>query len=203
MSLVFHKEPIELCAKTLQSLLDKFASYTSEVRASGDDEEMYEEYISTINPQLGSIDTIKMSRNSLQELIDLLRKEFEVAKSKKKDLVSEVEEIKKETKFNEKIANANEMIFILGTRITEAKNLMSKLARKLGKARVDVENACRTVPASREDHWPLTETQGKGQGGCEIMSHSKARANETPAFLWKRRGVPRILGRLRYSGASE
>ncbi|KAK6742872.1 hypothetical protein RB195_010249 [Necator americanus] len=134
MTLVFHKRPILLSAKTLQSLLDKYSTYSDEIKPSGTDEERYEEYLSAANLLSGSIETIKMSRNALQALIDKLQKEYEEARSKgnKKDLTNEVEEIENGTQFNERIAKANEMVYILSARVTEARNHMGKLARKMG-----------------------------------------------------------------------
>ncbi|KAK6764628.1 hypothetical protein RB195_024811 [Necator americanus] len=134
MTLVFHKRPILLSAKTLQSLLDKYSTYSEEIKPSGTDEERYEEYLSAANLLSGSIETIKMSRNAHQALIDKLQKEYEEARSKgnKKDLTNEVEEIENNTQFNERIAKANEMVYILSVRVTEARNHMGKLARKMG-----------------------------------------------------------------------
>ncbi|KAK6750546.1 hypothetical protein RB195_002489 [Necator americanus] len=134
MTLVFHKRPILLSAKTLQSLLDKYSTYSDEIKPSRTDEERYEEYLSAANLLSGSIETIKMSRNALQALIDKLQKEYEEARSKgnKKDLTNEVEEIENDTQFNERIAKANEMVYILSARVTEARNHMGKLARKMG-----------------------------------------------------------------------
>ncbi|CAJ0606944.1 unnamed protein product [Cylicocyclus nassatus] len=134
MALIFHKKPIELSSKTLQSLLDKYASYSEEVKASGTEEEQYDEYLSAANLISGGIDNLKMSRNALQSLIDKLQKEYDEARAKgnKKELVNEVEEIEKDTGFTEKIAKANELIYILNARATEARNQMGKLARKLG-----------------------------------------------------------------------
>ncbi|KAK6736395.1 hypothetical protein RB195_019213 [Necator americanus] len=134
MTLVFHKRPILLSAKTLQSLLDKYSTYSDEIKPSGTDEERYEEYLSAANLLSGSIETIKMSRNAFQALIDKLQKEYEEARSKgnKKDLTNEVEEIENDAQFNERIAKANEMVYILSARVTEARNHMGKLARKMG-----------------------------------------------------------------------
>ncbi|KHJ80491.1 hypothetical protein OESDEN_19834, partial [Oesophagostomum dentatum] len=68
------------------------------------------------------------------DLIDKLQTEFEDARTKanKKEVEKELEEIETQTKFTEAIANANEMMFMLGARLTEAKNHAEKLARKLG-----------------------------------------------------------------------
>ncbi|KAL6724140.1 hypothetical protein Aduo_019055 [Ancylostoma duodenale] len=134
MTLVFHVKPIALSAKTLQSLMDKYATYSEEIKPSGTDEEKYEEYLSAVNLLSGSIETIKMSRNALQALIDKLQKEYDDAKAKgnRKELTNEVEDIKNDSHFTEKIARANEMTYILTTRVTEARNHMGKLARKMG-----------------------------------------------------------------------
>ncbi|KAK6761114.1 hypothetical protein RB195_022254 [Necator americanus] len=53
-------------------------------------------------------------------------------KGNKKDLEKEVEEIESETKFTDIMARANEMIFMLEARATEAANQADKFARKLG-----------------------------------------------------------------------
>ncbi|KAL6739059.1 hypothetical protein Aduo_012548 [Ancylostoma duodenale] len=73
---------------------------------------------------------MKMSRNALQALIDKLLKEYDDARAKgnKKELTNEVEDIENDSHFTEKIAKANEMIYIP----TVAGNHMGKLARKMG-----------------------------------------------------------------------
>ncbi|KAK6764238.1 hypothetical protein RB195_024523 [Necator americanus] len=53
-------------------------------------------------------------------------------KSNKKYLKKEVEEIENETKFTDIMAKANEVIFMLEARATEAASQANKFARKLG-----------------------------------------------------------------------
>ncbi|KAK6764708.1 hypothetical protein RB195_024874 [Necator americanus] len=105
-----------------------------EIKPSETDEEKYEKYLNAANLLSGSTETIKMSRNALQALIDKLQKEYEEARSKgnKKDLTNEVKEIENDTQINERIAKANGMVYVLSARVTEARNHMGKLARKMG-----------------------------------------------------------------------
>ncbi|KAL6727013.1 hypothetical protein Aduo_008929 [Ancylostoma duodenale] len=162
MTLVFHKKPIALSARTLQSLLEKYFTYSEEVKPSGTDEEKYEEYMSATNLLSGSIETIKMSRNALQSLIDKLQKEFEEARTKgnKKNLTNEVEEIENDAQFTEKIAKANEMIYILSARVTEARNQMGKLARKMGIAHKELKKS--KIPGKTEANVDQATTSGPG-----------------------------------------
>ena len=90
MALIFHKEPIILSANTLQTLLNKYSSYSEELKLTGTDEENYEEYLNASNLIPGGIDNIRSSRNALQTLIDKLQREYEEAKVKgnKKDLTN-------------------------------------------------------------------------------------------------------------------
>uniref|UniRef100_A0A7I4YK08 CdvA domain-containing protein n=1 Tax=Haemonchus contortus TaxID=6289 RepID=A0A7I4YK08_HAECO len=134
MSLIFHKKPIGYSAKTLSTLLDKYSSYAEEINSAGDDRTQYEEYSTAVNLIAGGIKIIKSSRDSLQSLVDKLEKEFDEAKTRgnKKDLINDIEDIDSEYKFTEKIARANEMIYVLEARLTESRNKLQKLAQKLG-----------------------------------------------------------------------
>ncbi|KAK6764141.1 hypothetical protein RB195_024461 [Necator americanus] len=134
MSLVFHRKPMAHSVKTLQLLLEKFSLYKEECNPNGSDEEMFEAYLTSTNLIKSGMKTIDQSRNSLQSLIDKLQMEYNDSKTKgnKKDLEKEVEEIESETKFTDIMARANEVIFMLEARATEAASQANKFARKLG-----------------------------------------------------------------------
>ncbi|VDO88457.1 unnamed protein product [Haemonchus placei] len=134
MSLIFHKKPIGYSAKTLSTLLDKYSPYAEETNSEGDDRTQYEEYTTAVNLIADGIKIIKSSRDSLQSLVDKLEKEFDEAKSRgnKKDFINDIEDIDSECKFTEKIARANEIIYVLEARLTESRNKLPKLAQKLG-----------------------------------------------------------------------
>ncbi|KAK6044468.1 hypothetical protein COOONC_18027, partial [Cooperia oncophora] len=99
-----------------------------------EDSAKYEEYCTAINLITGGIKIIKSSQENLQTLVDKLEKAYEESKSKgnKKDLVSEIEEIDQYCQFSEKIAGANDIIFVLQARINEYRDKVHKLALKLG-----------------------------------------------------------------------
>ncbi|KAK6017462.1 hypothetical protein OSTOST_17019, partial [Ostertagia ostertagi] len=134
MSLTFHRKPIKFSANTLETLLAKYQPYTEEILPTGEDSTKYEEYCSAINLIIGGIKIIKSSQEHLQNLVDKLEKAYEESKTKgnKKDLVNEVEEIDQQCQFSEKIAKANETIFVLQARINEYRDKVHKLALKLG-----------------------------------------------------------------------
>ncbi|EYC10154.1 hypothetical protein Y032_0057g2793 [Ancylostoma ceylanicum] len=134
MAFIFHKKPIVYSAKTLSTLLDKFRAYTEEISPTGDENNQYEELTTAVNLIGGGIKLIQQSRDALQTLVNKLEKEFDVMKLKgnRKELISEVEEIDNETHFNEKIASANDMVYVLETRLTETRSKAHKIAQKLG-----------------------------------------------------------------------
>lgn len=115
-------------------MLEKYKSYTEEIAPKGDDNSQYDEYSTAVNLLAGGIAIIQSSRNSFQGLVDKLQREFDESKAKgsKKGLIAEVEDIDSECQFTERIAKANEMIYVLEARLTESRNKMSKLAQKLG-----------------------------------------------------------------------
>ena len=84
-------------------------------------------------PDSGEHQTIEQSKNSLQTLIGKLQTEFLGAhKSEQKEVEKGPEGIGSLKKFTEAIAKANEMIFMLSTRLTETKNHAERLAHKHG-----------------------------------------------------------------------
>ena len=134
MSLTFHRKPIKLGALSLQTLITKYQQYINGISPEGDERAQYDEYCTAINLTITGIRIIKSSRNNLQTLVDKLEKVYEESRSKgiKKDLVNEVEEIDRESHFSEKIASANDTIFILEARASEYRDKANKLALKLG-----------------------------------------------------------------------
>ncbi|KAK6764905.1 hypothetical protein RB195_025010 [Necator americanus] len=133
MSLVFNRKPMAHSDKTLQLLLEKFPLYVEEWNPNGSEDEMFEVYLTSTNLIKRSIKTIEQSRNSLQSLIDKLKMEYNDSRTKgnKKELEKEIEEIESETKFTDIMERANEMIFMLEARATEAASQADKFARKL------------------------------------------------------------------------
>ncbi|KAK6764788.1 hypothetical protein RB195_024928 [Necator americanus] len=136
MSSVFHRKPMAHSAKTLQLLLEKFSLYKEVCNPNGSEEEMFEAYLTSTNLIKGSIKAIEQSANSLQSLIDKLKMEYNDSRTKgnKKELEKEIEEIESETKFTDIMERANEMIYMLEGRATEAASQANKFARKLGKS---------------------------------------------------------------------
>ena len=134
MAFIFHKKPIAYSAKTLSTLLDKFKTYTEEVTPTGDDRNQYEELTTAVNLISSGIKLVQQSRDALQTLVNKLEKEFDELKLKgnRKELVAEVEEIDAETHYNEKIASANDIVYVLETRLTETRTKAQKIAQKLG-----------------------------------------------------------------------
>ncbi|KAL6738168.1 hypothetical protein Aduo_011745 [Ancylostoma duodenale] len=132
MAFIFHKKPIAYSAKTLSTLLEKFKPYTEEISPNGDDSKQHEELTNAVNLITGGIKLIQQSRDALQSLVNKLEKEFDELKLKgnRKELVNEVEEIDNETHFNEKIASSNDMIYVLETRVNEARSKANKIAQK-------------------------------------------------------------------------
>ncbi|KAK6030102.1 putative ATP synthase F0, A subunit [Ostertagia ostertagi] len=173
MSLIFHKKPIGFSAKTLNTLLDKYSSYAEEIKPIGDDRSQYEEYSSAANLIAGGIKIIKSSRDSLQALVDKLEKEFDDAKSKgnKKDLISEIEDIDTECKFTEKIARANEMIYVLEARLTESRNKLQNLAQKLGVDPNKNETAQRSSASTKKESTAEPEIDGDSAWLSEDLSN--------------------------------
>uniref|UniRef100_A0A7I4Z127 Peptidase A2 domain-containing protein n=1 Tax=Haemonchus contortus TaxID=6289 RepID=A0A7I4Z127_HAECO len=134
MSLTFHRKPIKFSANTLETLVAKYQVYTEEIKPTGDDSTKYEEYCTAINLIIGGIKIIRSCQENLQNLVDKLEKAYEEAKTKgnKKVLVNEIEEIDQQYQFSEKIAKANEIVFILEARSNEYRDRVLKLASKLG-----------------------------------------------------------------------
>ncbi|KAK6763461.1 hypothetical protein RB195_023963 [Necator americanus] len=95
---------------------------------------MFEAYLTSTNLIKAAIKTIEESRSSLQSLIDKLQMEYNDSKTKgnKKDFEIEVEEIENEANVTDVMARANEMIFMLEARATEAANQADNFATKLG-----------------------------------------------------------------------
>ncbi|KAL6727577.1 hypothetical protein Aduo_009442 [Ancylostoma duodenale] len=134
MAFIFHRKPISYSAKTLSTLLEKYKSYTEEVEPTGDENSQYDELTSTVNLLSGGIKIIQQSRDALQTLINKMEKEFDELKLKgnRKELANEIEEIDNEARFNEKIAAANDTLYVLEARLTETRSKRHKIATKLG-----------------------------------------------------------------------
>ncbi|KHJ87534.1 hypothetical protein OESDEN_12689 [Oesophagostomum dentatum] len=149
MAFIFHRKPITYSAKTLSTLLEKFKTYTEEVSPNGDDKNQYEELTTAVKLISGGIKLVQQSRDALQALVNKLEKEFDELKLKgsRKELANEVEEIDAETRYNEKIAAANDLVYVLEARLTETRTKAQKIARKLG---IDSETFEMSTSASSE-----------------------------------------------------
>ncbi|KAL6738103.1 hypothetical protein Aduo_011689 [Ancylostoma duodenale] len=134
MAFTFHKKPIKYAAQTLETLLDKYKSYSEGITPAGEEEKQYDEYSTAVNLIRGGISIVQSSKKSLEILVEKLEKDYEEAKSKgnKKDLINEIEDIDKEARFTEIIPKANELVYILEARTTEYRDKMYKLAANLG-----------------------------------------------------------------------
>ncbi|KAL6731108.1 hypothetical protein Aduo_002014 [Ancylostoma duodenale] len=186
MAFIFHKKPILYSAKTLSTLLDKFRAYTEEVSPAGDENNQYEELTTAVNLISGGIKLIQQSRDALQTLVSKLEKEFDVLKLKgnRKELVSEVEEIDNETHFNEKIASANDMVYVLETRLTETRSKAHQVAQKLGidpqKSEINTSTRSETLSSKKTSEARCSEDRGRELSPNEAtwLSQDLSESNE-------------------------
>ncbi|CAJ0602740.1 unnamed protein product [Cylicocyclus nassatus] len=133
MAFLFHKKPIAYSARTLGTLLEKYKGYAEEISPCGNETKQYDELNNAVELISGGMKLIKQSRDALQVLVDKLEKEFDDLKMKgsRKELVSEIEDIEKETQFSEKIAAANDTLYVLEARLNETRSKVKRIARKL------------------------------------------------------------------------
>ena len=110
--------------KTLKSMTNNFASYTEPKQYSPDDQLQYEELLQAIDFINGGISQIASGKNELNALITQAKEDYNNLKSKeeRKNFLVEFEKIENETNFNDVIASATEMIYMLNTRLTEARS---------------------------------------------------------------------------------
>lgn len=133
MDVILYKKPISISVNTLNALTDNFKCYTLAQKYSGEIEIQYEEVQTAIDLMSGGIRQISRARQELKSQISQLKKEYSEAASKeeKKSLLTIIEDIEKETNFNDVVGKADEMQYMLESRLTEAKSTKNRLARKL------------------------------------------------------------------------
>ncbi|KHJ88957.1 hypothetical protein OESDEN_11238 [Oesophagostomum dentatum] len=134
MALIFYKKPIVLGAKTLKTLTDNASSYTKSLEPCENDELYFNNCSRAADLITEMIIQIRSSKDSLQRKVDKMQARYDQTsgKDEKKELLREVVEIEKESKYPEIMAAAIEMIYMLDTRLTEANYDKTRLAKKLG-----------------------------------------------------------------------
>ncbi|KAL6740834.1 hypothetical protein Aduo_014148 [Ancylostoma duodenale] len=134
MAFAFYRKPLLLSAKTLKTLVENFSSYTKPLEITEIEDELFHKCCRATDLITEAINQIKTSKESLQRQFDKMQALYEntTAKSEKKDMFSELQEIENESKFQKVIASANETIFMLEIRQTEARHDKLRLSQKLG-----------------------------------------------------------------------
>ncbi|KIH57511.1 hypothetical protein ANCDUO_12297, partial [Ancylostoma duodenale] len=131
MESILYKQPIIISVKTL---IDNFKEYSKTQKYSEDETVQYDEAQTAIDLITGGITQLRSSSNELKTLVKQLKDDFMAMTSKeeKKSLLHLIESLEKETNFNEALGNANELIYMLEARVTEAKSTRHRLSRKHG-----------------------------------------------------------------------
>ncbi|CAJ0594579.1 unnamed protein product [Cylicocyclus nassatus] len=133
MAFTLHKKPIAYSAKSLGTLVEKYRGYSEGVSTSGNETKQLDELYNAADLISGGIELIRESRDALQILVDKLDKQFDDlnVKGNRKELLAEIEEIDKDTQYSEKIAAANDTMYVLKARLNETRTKAKRLAKKL------------------------------------------------------------------------
>lgn len=134
MALHFHKSPIIHSATTLKTLVSRYSEYTTKTDYPIINEDSYEKCRSTITLRLSGVRQIREGRENLKTLYSEIRDEYKNCKNKseRKDLMLEIEEIEQESKLQEAIAEANDLMYMLIARFDESKCIKQRMDVKLG-----------------------------------------------------------------------
>ncbi|KAL6738253.1 hypothetical protein Aduo_011820 [Ancylostoma duodenale] len=134
MAFAFYRKPLLLSTKTLKTLVENFSSYTKPLEITENEEELFHKCCRATDFISEAINQTSKSKESLQRHFDKLQALYEntTAKSEKKDMFPELQEIANESEFQGFIASANETIFMLEIRQTEARHDKLRLSQKLG-----------------------------------------------------------------------
>ncbi|XGW33827.1 hypothetical protein V3C99_017913, partial [Haemonchus contortus] len=133
MSLHFHRRPIISNATTLKNLVVRYREYTTKVDYPAADEETYEQCRSAIALLESGIRQINLGTEQLRKLYSEIREEYQNCKNKaeRKDIMLEIEQIEEDSNLHTILADANELGFMLTTRLDEAKCARDRLDVKL------------------------------------------------------------------------
>lgn len=103
MDTILHKKPIIISVNTLNTLKDNFRQYTEPVKYSEDEKAQLEEAQTAIDLINGGIRQINRARQDLKSQISELKNEYNTVttKEEKKALINMLEDIEKETNFND------------------------------------------------------------------------------------------------------
>ncbi|KHJ84902.1 hypothetical protein OESDEN_15378, partial [Oesophagostomum dentatum] len=134
MAFAFYRKPVVLSAKTMKALLENFSEYTKPLDITENDEDLFHKCCRATDLITEAVNQIKTCKESLQTQFDKMQTMYENtnAKSDKKEMLSELQEIENECKFQEIMASANDAIFMLEIRSTEARHDKLRLSQKLG-----------------------------------------------------------------------
>ncbi|RCN31239.1 hypothetical protein ANCCAN_22977 [Ancylostoma caninum] len=133
MESIKYTKPIAHSVNTLKLLLKNFEGYINPQGYSKDEFAQHEEAQKAVELITGSITQINSALRNPQNLFDKMKDDYNTMKNKedRKNLMQSFEALEKDTDFTKLMGEATEMIFMLDTRLTEARTTANRLARKL------------------------------------------------------------------------
>ncbi|CAJ0605054.1 unnamed protein product [Cylicocyclus nassatus] len=132
MEAVLYKRPIAISVHTLTTLTANFKVYAEPIAFSQDEQSQLDEAQAAIDLISGGINQLNKAKEDLKSLLNQFKEYYSTStKDEKKNLNNAIEEIERETNFNEVLGKATEMVFMLESRMTEAKSAKNRLMRKI------------------------------------------------------------------------
>ncbi|KAL6742934.1 hypothetical protein Aduo_016027 [Ancylostoma duodenale] len=134
MDTVLHKKPITISVNTLRTLIQSFKEYAKKPAFSDKEPIQYEESQTAVDLITGALQQITIGKDELKSLVTQMKQDYASLPSKEErhNFAQQLENIEKETQFNEVLGTATEMVYMLNTRLTEVKSNRNRLGRKLG-----------------------------------------------------------------------
>ncbi|EYC31262.1 hypothetical protein Y032_0004g2060 [Ancylostoma ceylanicum] len=134
MALHFYRIPIILSARLLRTVVTHYTEYTKNVEYAETDDDSYEKCRTTIALLESGLRQIKEAKEDLLKLYREILDEHKNSEdsSEKRDILTEIHEIVKESELKISITEANDLIVVLTANLNKSKNTHKNMENFLG-----------------------------------------------------------------------